>query len=347
MRGFLVRLSALGLFVAGFVGGGALLSPSPATALPLGPVPQVIREYALAGLSLGGLQSGGSSSGGVASTRSISTGTSASTGLSGGGDLSADRSLSCVSASGSSVGCVDTTTQTFAGVKTFSSAMTSSVASGSNAINLLDGARINLSTGDASAYWYRSAANIIRTPGALTVDAAFVGSTGAFSGNISSTVASGSDAITLTSGARLKFGTCTLRESSSTVTINTCAQQVEQLNLGGTANVVSQVSNTINIKHAVVDGAAAVGARFFGAMVNATASPLCVNNTGTNSTAGDVACIDSQGAIQLNITGSAKPTCVAAHRGKIWYSKGAGGVLDALEVCRKDAGDAYAWVALF
>lgn len=42
-----------------------------------------------------------------------------------------------------------------------------------------------------------------------------------------------------------------------------------------------------------------------------------------------------------------KPTCDATTRGAIWYDAGGAGVLDTLEVCRKDAGDAYAWVSLF
>ncbi len=46
--------------------------------------------------------------------------------------------------------------------------LSSSVASGSDAVKLLDGARINLSTADASAYFHRSAANTINTPGTLS-----------------------------------------------------------------------------------------------------------------------------------------------------------------------------------
>ncbi len=65
-------------------------------------------------------------------------------------------------------GAVTTGTQTLAGVKTFSSAVNSSVASGSDSVKILDGSRINLSTGDASAYLARSAANVINTPGKLT-----------------------------------------------------------------------------------------------------------------------------------------------------------------------------------
>ena len=45
--------------------------------------------------------------------------------------------------------------------------------------------------------------------------------------------------------------------------------------------------------------------------------------------------------------GGTKPTCAAGIRGAIWYDAGGAGVADTFEVCRKDAGDAYAWVTLF
>lgn len=61
----------------------------------------------------------------------------------------------------------------------------------------------------------------------------------------------------------------------------------------------------------------------------------------------DVFQISSTGGVRLNIQSGAKPTCEAAIRGTIHYSPGGAGVADALEVCRKDAADAYAWVALY
>lgn len=42
---------------------------------------------------------------------------------------------------------------------------------------------------------------------------------------------------------------------------------------------------------------------------------------------------------------NAKPTCAVGERGRIWYTQGGGGAADAMEVCAKDAGDAYAWRA--
>jgi len=51
--------------------------------------------------------------------------------------------------------------------------------------------------------------------------------------------------------------------------------------------------------------------------------------------------IDSTGGIQLN-TG-AQPACDLSTRGTLWFTQSASGVKDTLEVCAKDATDAYAW----
>ena len=46
-----------------------------------------------------------------------------------------------------------------------------------------------------------------------------------------------------------------------------------------------------------------------------------------------------------------KPACDAANgpviRGTLWFTHGAAGVKDALEVCAKDAGDVYDWRILY
>lgn len=52
------------------------------------------------------------------------------------------------------------------------------------------------------------------------------------------------------------------------------------------------------------------------------------------------------GQLQLSDTGT-KPTCDSAHRGSFWYDAGAGGVKDTVEVCAKDAGDAYSWRVIY
>ncbi len=50
--------------------------------------------------------------------------------------------------------------------------------------------------------------------------------------------------------------------------------------------------------------------------------------------------------IQLNPGGEARPTAGSAERGKLWYSKSAGGVADTLQICLKSAADTYSWVTI-
>jgi len=59
----------------------------------------------------------------------------------------------------------------------------------------------------------------------------------------------------------------------------------------------------------------------------------------------DVAGITRSAGVQY-ATGT-RPTCDATARGTTWYVAGGAGVADTLDVCRKDAADAYAWVTLF
>lgn len=53
------------------------------------------------------------------------------------------------------------------------------------------------------------------------------------------------------------------------------------------------------------------------------------------------------GAGGLQYTTAAEPACNAGNRGMTWYVAGGAGVADTYRICRKDAGDAYAWVTLF
>ncbi len=56
--------------------------------------------------------------------------------------------------------------------------------------------------------------------------------------------------------------------------------------------------------------------------------------------------LEVNGGIMIN-TVTAKPTCNVTARGTFWVTQGAGGVKDAVEVCAKDAGDAYAWRTIY
>jgi hypothetical protein len=49
----------------------------------------------------------------------------------------------------------------------------------------------------------------------------------------------------------------------------------------------------------------------------------------------------------IQIVGKTQPGCDAAHRGAIWYCAGDAGVKDTVNVCAKDAADAYAWRVLY
>jgi hypothetical protein len=56
----------------------------------------------------------------------------------------------------------------------------------------------------------------------------------------------------------------------------------------------------------------------------------------------------SAGQLQLaKASGGAKPTCASGTRGSFWYEPSGAGVKDTVEVCAKDAGDAYAWRTIY
>src|SRR5262245_4429148 len=56
--------------------------------------------------------------------------------------------------------------------------------------------------------------------------------------------------------------------------------------------------------------------------------------------------LEVNGGVRLN-TVAVKPTCDATVRGTFWVTQGAAGVKDSVEVCAKDASDAFAWRGLF
>ena len=56
--------------------------------------------------------------------------------------------------------------------------------------------------------------------------------------------------------------------------------------------------------------------------------------------------LEVNGGMRLNTTTS-EPTCDATVRGTFWFTQGGTGVKDAVEVCAKDAADAYAWRTIY
>lgn len=56
--------------------------------------------------------------------------------------------------------------------------------------------------------------------------------------------------------------------------------------------------------------------------------------------------LEVNGGVRLN-TATAKPTCNSAIRGTFWAVASGAGVKDTVEVCAKDAADAYVWRPLY
>ena len=56
--------------------------------------------------------------------------------------------------------------------------------------------------------------------------------------------------------------------------------------------------------------------------------------------------LEVNGGVRLN-TATAKPTCSSTVRGTFWVAQGTTGVADTVEVCVKDAAEAYSWKTLY
>jgi hypothetical protein len=59
---------------------------------------------------------------------------------------------------------------------------------------------------------------------------------------------------------------------------------------------------------------------------------------------------DDQWKLQANLQlqpNHARPTCASGIRGTMFFTNSAGGTIDHLDVCRKDAADAYGWQSIF
>lgn len=78
------------------------------------------------------------------------------------------------------------------------------------------------------------------------------------------------------------------------------------------------------------------------------ATPLYIDPTGTvgigTTTPGRELTVN--GGVQLS-TATAKPTCNSSNRGTFWAVASGAGVKDTVEVCAKDAADAYAWRTIY
>lgn len=118
---------------------------------------------------------------------------------------------------------------------------------------------------------------------------------------------------------------------------------------GGAADTLQLGTNAATASAQTLKAANSTGANVAGANLtirpgagtagNATGGQLILGG-GANAGSGE------RGAVAIE-DGGTKPTCAAGIRGSLWYDAGGAGVLDTLEVCRKDASNNYAWVSLF
>ncbi len=79
---------------------------------------------------------------------------------------------------------------------------------------------------------------------------------------------------------------------------------------------------------------------------NGTGNVLITNGSVGIGTTSPGQKLEINGGIRLNTT-TAKPTCDSTVRGTFWSVQGGTGVKDTVEVCAKDATDAYAWRPIY
>jgi len=73
---------------------------------------------------------------------------------------------------------------------------------------------------------------------------------------------------------------------------------------------------------------------------------VCETTTGCDFYAGSTK-IASATAVGVQHLSTTAGTCDSGHRGTFQYTAGGAGVKDVVQVCAKDAGDAYAWRSIY
>jgi len=71
-----------------------------------------------------------------------------------------------------------------------------------------------------------------------------------------------------------------------------------------------------------------------------------IYSEGASSTNRFEGSVEVGGGVKVNTT-AGKPTCAVAYRGMFWVTQSGAGVKDAVEVCAKDAANAYAWRTIY
>ena len=115
-------------------------------------------------------------------------------------------------------------------------------------------------------------------------------------------------------------------------------------NATGNPVTVGSVNGIIELSHESSYGALSFSTRSSGTVaekVRITSGGYLGIGTTAPSQAFEV-----NGGARLNTTAS-KPTCNSAARGTFWVTQGSTGVKDAVEICAKDAAEAYAWRVLY
>lgn len=114
----------------------------------------------------------------------------------------------------------------------------------------------------------------------------------------------------------------------------------------GTATMLTRVSAGV---FQVYDTTATTGASTFQVRAGAgqSTTPLFAwkNNGGAN-----LGAVNGDGSVTVPylifVTGT-EPTCDATTRSRVYVVEGGAGVADTARICKKDAGNAYAWTALY
>ncbi len=162
----------------------------------------------------------------------------------------------------------------------YGSKFTASAASGSDAIGMLDGAHVNLSTADPSSYVYRCALNSVCTPSTIlpeTSNGPDLGASGRYWGNVFAggiflKYPTGNAAVNLLDGARVNFSTADTnayfyRSTVDTIRTPGLLRTDMGLTIGDTiagsgASDLLSINGTFVTAKAQIGGLAASGATF-------------------------------------------------------------------------------------
>jgi hypothetical protein len=195
---------------------------------------------------------------------------------------------------------------------------------------------------------------------------------GTLATTLNSTVASGSDAIKLTSGAHLNFGTVEMYQNGSALDItgsNEFSTTTGTLTLRGYVDAQKEISNSSannggsvafndpirnlsTTSFTLESSTTFTGGNKDGFTLKLLNSPddRTLDNALfiTDDAFTSIFRINGSGMPQINpVNTSGAPTCSATYRFMTWVVAGAAGVADTYQVCTKDESDVYAWRSVY